>query len=187
MLRGQLLIEINSFANPYPFALHKVDSFVFKYLEKENHIDIIDEYNLHSFNINVLDKRTTLTEKLVSLIRFSLSNNPIVDLNSKIRHFYDLYYLMNDQECLDYVHLTEFIKDFQALLNHDREKFSHPDGWQHKSLNESPLISDWSETWHQLASKYSSELPPLAYTAIPSSQSIEEKLKELLSLMNHIE
>lgn len=43
MLSGQLLIEINSFANPYPFSLQKVDSFVFQYLLSAGFNDIIEE------------------------------------------------------------------------------------------------------------------------------------------------
>ena len=187
MLSGQLLIEINSFANPYPFALQKVDSFVLQYLMGSGHNDIIEEYDLSPFDINVLDKRTTLTEKLVSLIRFSLSPNPIVDISSKIRHFYDLYYLMNDPECHEYVHSTQFTNDFMALLNHDREKFDQPEGWNRKSMQDSTLISDWKTAWRKLAQKYSTELPPLAYSAIPPVDAIESKLEDLLKIIGNLE
>lgn len=94
---------------------------------------------------------------------------------------------MKDKECEEYVHSANFIDDFSELLNHDREKFSHPDGWQNKTLKDSPLITDWKGTWQKLSPKYSSELPPLAYNPIPSYKAIEVKLIELLSLIGHIE
>ena len=48
---------------------------------------------MDSFEVNVLDKKQTVIEKLVSLIRFSFSDIPIDGIRSKIRHFYDLHHL----------------------------------------------------------------------------------------------
>ena len=49
LLYGQLLIEINSFANPYPFGQHIVSSFIRDYLRMGNHDDIIEEFDLGEF------------------------------------------------------------------------------------------------------------------------------------------
>ena len=57
-----------------------------------NRQDMIEQYELKPFLINVLDKRRTIIEKLVSLIRFSFEDDIQKALASKIRHFYDLYY-----------------------------------------------------------------------------------------------
>lgn len=67
---GQLLIEINTYANPYPYIKHEISSFLADYLISINRQDLIEQYELKPFSINVLDKRRTLVEKLVSLIRF---------------------------------------------------------------------------------------------------------------------
>lgn len=167
LLYGQLLIEINSFANPYPFGEHIVSSFIRDYLKMGNHDDIIEEFDLGEFSINVLDKRTTLTEKLVALIRFSLAENPRQELAAKIRHFYDIYHLMQDKECMDYLNGEDFKRNFCSLLNHDREMFAKPDCWQTKHISESPLIYDFESLWNSLSDKYQQELPPLAYSTIP--------------------
>jgi hypothetical protein len=96
---GQLLIEINTYANPYPYVKHEISSFIADYLSITNRWDLIETYQLSSFRTNVLDKRRTMIEKLVSLVRFSFSENPIIALATKIRHFYDLYYLAKEAEC----------------------------------------------------------------------------------------
>lgn len=181
LLPGQLLIEINSFANPFPFALQPVDSFVKQYLVANKLDDIISDYDMGDFEINVLDKRTTLTEKLVSLIRFSLSENPLQDISAKIRHFYDLHFLLQDVECVKYINTDLFINDFNELLQHDRCQFAKPDGWQHRNISESVLITNWSEMWKRLSTKYQEELPPLAYRQIPSPKAIEGSITTLLS------
>lgn len=187
LLYGQLLIEINSFANPYPFGEHLVSSFIRDYLKKGNHDDIIEEFDLDLFSINVLDKRTTLTEKLVSLIRFSLAENPRQEMAAKIRHFYDIYHLMQDDECRSYLDSDTFMQNFISLLNHDKEMFTKPDGWQTKQVSESPLIADLASSWEGLSEKYRQDLPPLAYSAIPAVSEIEGCMKDVFERIKTIE
>lgn len=183
LLSGQLLIEINSFANPWPFHLQKVNSLIQTYLIANGLNDIIEEFDLHSFTINVLDKRTTLIEKLVSLIRFSLSSTPVDDLSAKIRHFYDLHFLLQDDECKAYLSSDKFLNDFQILLNHDREQFDNPTGWQCRTIQESPLITDFHRMWTALSGRYQQELPSLAYNAIPGVLEIESSISSLLKIV----
>ena len=142
MKAGQILIEINTYANPYPYINKEISSFLTEYLVTIGRIDLIEQYNLKSFSINVLDKRRTTVEKLVSLFRFSFEADTIKSLSSKIRHFYDLYYLINDNECYDYIQSTAFQSDFQELFIHDQQQFSEPNGWCIKSVKDSPLIKD---------------------------------------------
>lgn len=99
VIPGQLLFEINSFANPFPYKKIQIRSFVYDYLSMVMAGHLIEEFCLQPFEINVLDKRTTMAEKLVSLTRFSLAKNPLTELEAKIRHFYDLHFLMQDPEC----------------------------------------------------------------------------------------
>lgn len=72
---GQLLVEINSFANPYPYEQKVIECFISDFFRQTGNDNLIEEYDMRPFSMNVLDKRQTFTEKLVSLIRFSLSDN----------------------------------------------------------------------------------------------------------------
>lgn len=183
MIPGQLLIEINSFANPYPFGRYAVGSFILSYLQQNGLYDIITEFDLDEFAINVLDKRTTMTEKLVSLLRFSLGNNPIAGLTAKIRHFYDIHYLVNDYDCRTYLDSEEFMANFNSLIEHDRAMFARPDGWQSRLISESPLLKDFDAIWRILSRRYSLELPSLAYSKIPVSEEIAESMKGVLGII----
>lgn len=183
LIPGQLLIEINSFANPYPFHLQPASSFIRDYLASMGYNDIIEEYDLDMFNINVLDKRTTFSEKIVSLIRFSLSDNPISEVAAKIRHFYDIHYLIQDNEIKDYIKDDEFVLNFNSLLEHDRDLFAKPDGWQNRQLKQSPLVTDLSEFWKTLSLRYEQELPPLAYSKIPTPSEIESSISLVMGIV----
>jgi len=165
---GRILIEVNTYANPYPYTNQDVSSFLTEYLLTIGRIDLIEQYDLKPFSINVLDKRRTIVEKLVSLFRFSFEANSVKSLSSKIRHFYDLYYLINDDECSNYIQSADFRYDFQELFIHDQQQFSEPDGWCTKTIKDSPLLKDFSGIWLKLSPNYRKELTPLAFSEIPN-------------------
>lgn len=180
---GQLLVEINSFANPYPFQKCFLQSFLTEFLLRSGNEDIINEYNMQPFEVNVLDRRTTFTEKTVSLFRCSLANDYITQLTSKIRHFYDLHYLLQDQEILDYLGSGSFQIDFKNLFEKDQQRFDKPDGWKNKHIIDSPLIMDLHTVWKSLHSVYLRELPDLAYKDIPSVDDVEVSIKRLINFI----
>ena len=66
---NKLIVEVNSFANPFPFQRLTIQSFVFDFLIQTGNKKYIEQYNLQSFEVNVLSKEQTLLEKMVSLIR----------------------------------------------------------------------------------------------------------------------
>ncbi|GHT15461.1 hypothetical protein AGMMS4956_15450 [Bacteroidia bacterium] len=173
-IQKRIIVEINSFANPYPFVEQKITSFIAEFLTATDQAEVIQEYGLQQFALNILDKRRTMLEKLVSLIRFSFAENPSKELAKKIRHFYDLYYLAKDEECAKYLQSSKFQNDLSELLIHDQQEFDEPQGWQTKTVKDSPLIIDFPNLWTNLRSTYQNELIPLAYLEIPSENLIEE-------------
>ena len=178
---GQLLVEINAFANPYPSQRCTLNSFLTNFLIQSGNDNLIEEYEMQSFEVTVLDKRRTLTEKLMSLLRCSLADYPMPELSAKIRHFYDLYFLLHDEEVHAYLQSEDFKADLKELFDHDQQEFEKPDGWQGKTMSDSPLLIDFHEIWNNLQSLYLRELPDLAYQEIPSATEIEDSLITILS------
>lgn len=177
---NKLIVEINSFANPFPFQPLSINSMVVDFLEQTGNDKYIKEYNLQPFTLNVLNKEQTLLEKLVSLIRFSFDDNPVESVALKIRHFYDLYFLMVDSECIEFVDSKKFKDQFDAILNHDRDIFDEPKGWQAKPISNSPLLTDFSRLWSKLKGKYEQELSALAYRPIPASKDVVKCFQDLI-------
>ena len=169
---NKLIVEINSFANPFPYKRLTIQSMVFDFLMQTKNEKYIEQYNLQSFEVNVLSKEQTLLEKVVSLIRFSFKDNTIESISEKIRHFYDLYYLMKNAECIEFVASDLFKIQFDTILKHDREMFGEPTGWQNKLIAESPLVNGFSNLWKQLKGKYQTELSALAYRPIPDEKDV---------------
>lgn len=178
---GEMLLEISSFANPYPWQLRTIRSFIAEHLHQSGNDELINKYDLADFEIPVLDYRRTLTEKLVSLMRCSLADKYMEQMNAKIRHFYDLHYLMQDEDCRAYIRSDEFLADFLALLEHDRQSFAKPDGWRERPLDASPLVIDLHGTWKRLQLTYLRELPDLAYRDVPPVEQVEASMNLIVS------
>jgi len=179
-ISDKLIIEINSFANPYPYQKIQVQSIIGKFLQTHNASGLIEKYSLEPFNLNVLDKKQTILEKLVSLIRFSFDENPVKSITGKMRHFYDLFYLLLDEECNKYVMSENFKKDFMDLIEHDKLIFNDPIGWSQKVFNQSPLITNFDQLWDSLKASYRSELLQIAFSKIPDEKEVKSSFKSLI-------
>jgi hypothetical protein len=177
---NKLIVEINSFANPFRYKRLTIQSMVFDFLMQTKNEKYIEQYNLQSFEVNVLSKEKTLLEKMVSLIRISFKENTAESISEKIRHYYDLYYIMKNPECAEFVASDSFKKQFDTILGHDREMFEEPKDWQTKSISESPLVTNFSTLWKQIKEKYQTELSALAYRPIPDEKDVAKCFEELL-------
>ena len=177
---NKLIVEINSFANPFPYQRLTIQSMVFDFLMQTSNEQYIEQYNLQSFELNVLSKEQTLLEKMMSLVRFSFNENTVESISEKIRHFYDLYYLMKHPECVAFVASNSFKHQFDAILQHDRAMFEEPRGWQTKAISASPLVNDFSNLWQQLKEKYQTELSALAFRPIPDEKDVAKCFEELI-------
>lgn len=183
---NRIIVEINSFANPYPFVQQKITSFIAEFLVASNQPEYIEQYGLQSFTLNILDKRRTMIEKLVSLIRFSFAENPVTAIASKIRHFYDLYLLAQDKECTEYIQSASFKADFAELLIRDKETFDTPENWWDKNMEDSPLVAGFPSLWKSLRTTYQNELSTLAFSPIPNEKEVAESftltIKQLIKI-----
>lgn len=90
-LKQHLIVETAVFFMSYPTKTMIADSFVYKYLFDNEHEDIIEEYNLKPFEINVQSAERTFIDKLFALGDYYLSGT----IKGHSRHIYDLYKLLD--------------------------------------------------------------------------------------------
>lgn len=175
-------IDVGDMTKLFPYQKRTIKSFVYEYLISYGFKDIIKDFELEPFEMNVQDKRTTMTEELVTLFISSLGKSPVSQLETKIRYFYDLHYLYEDQECKNYLEGDQFIENFISLYDQDSELFDNHAGWNEKNLIASPLFTDLPHIWNKLSDRYYKELPPLCYSlSIPSADMIEASLIEIIN------
>lgn len=175
-ISNSLIIEVNSFANPFPYESLEIKSFITEFLEEIKALDLIRKYKLEAFRLNVLDKKQTLIEKIVSLIRFSFEEDVNKSIAEKIRHFYDIYYLLAEKQCSDYIESKRFREDFRELIVHDKNAFDEPKGWNEKDFKKSVLINEFEDIWDGVKSIYVKELSDLSYAKIPDDKEVKKNL-----------
>lgn len=183
-LGNHVVVEINTYGNPYPYERKKITSFIAEMMERRGLGDMIDSYDMEPFELNILDKRRTLCEKVVSLLRFSFEEDPAAGLSSKIRHFYDIHFLMQDYECREYLR-SAFPAELKALVEHDKAEFDRPPLWKSSPVLSSPLLTDFDEIWHKISSVYRAEVGALSYGEIPSDDMIASTFKTLLPIIGN--
>lgn len=126
-----------------------------------------------------------MCEKIVSLLRFSFSDNTIEGLSSKIRHFYDLHYMSMDKECIEYLS-NEFPSNIREIIAHDKAEFDRPQLWKKADLTKSVLFTSFDETWHKLTATYKSELGKLTYRELPAPDKIASSIRPLMEYVKNI-
>ena len=181
--QGVIQLEVVSFANPYPYSKRKIGTLLRDFLLMREREDMVEQYGLTEFEMNVLDLGRTTTEKLVSLIRQSLGDDYLGGLRAKIRHFYDLHYLLQDARCRVYLESEAFAADFGRLLAEDQARFIDPAGWQTRTIAESPLILDFDAVWTTLQPVFERELSELAYRPLPDSEDVVSSFKTIAGLL----
>ena len=185
---ARVIVEISAFANPFPYEKRLIEPLVSTVLKEQGMIDFMDKYDLGAFELNVLSLMQTLCEKLISLIRFSMSADPITALSSKIRHFYDIEALLHREDLLRYIEGTSFLDDIQRLIRHDQTAFSEPQGWgKLTSIEEAPVIKDFDTMWNKkLGAEYERNLSLIAYKSIPSRQKVEQTFMGLIDRLKSV-
>lgn len=173
----RLLIEINSFANPHPYVEMPIQSMIADFLEQTNDKNSLNNYELNSFSINVLGLERTFTEKTLSLVRASYAENPLEELSDKIRHIYDLHYILTKASMREFIssnHFQQMIKDVLA----DDEKNSQFQGdWTKKPLKEALIFSDWENVWKDLQNVYHNAFKTLVFSELPNVKAIDDSMK----------
>ena len=181
-LGSHVVVEINTYGNPHPYEKKKISSFIAEMMARRGLADMIDRYDMEPFELNILDKRRTLCEKVVSLLRFSFEEDPAAGLSSKIRHFYDIHFLMLDYDCGEYLR-SIFPAELKALVEHDKAEFDRPPLWKTSDVLQSPLLTSFSEMWKRIAPVYQSEVGALSFGELPKPEEVSQSMDFLIRIV----
>lgn len=106
-LKQQLIVETAVFLRSYPSKRLTATSFIYDFLFKNNHGDIISEYKLEPFELNVQAAERTMIDKLYALGDYYLNGT----INGHSRHIYDICKLLEIVKIDDELkHLREMVR-----------------------------------------------------------------------------
>ncbi len=184
-IRDNLIVEATWLGSFEPYGKGKVNSLTYEMMIEKNQQQTADKYGLNPFDVNVLSPKRTFCEKIMSLVRFSYTENPIEDLNNKIRHIYDLNRMLNNEEIEQFFNSKEFEELLVKVANDDMLSFRGGNKWLQNHPVKALIFKDRINVWDNLKSTYFSNFSKLVYGKLPSNYEILETLKIITERMNN--
>lgn len=175
-----LLLEINAFTTPEPYSLMPVSTLIAESLDMIGRSDLVQEFGLAAFEVNVLNIERTVAEKIMGLVRASCEENAEEQLKAKIRHIYDLCLIRRDAKYVGLFTDDALLPMLKVVEDADRQQFRHAGSWLDSPLHETAIFSDATSIWQKIRGEFHTRFSPLVYDGdIPEDD-------EVISLLDAI-
>ena len=135
-LKQNLIVETSVYIRAYPSVRMKASSFIYDYLKKSGFNNLIAEYGLEPFELNVQSKERTLIDKVFALGDYYLDNK----VTEHSRHLYDLYKLSGVVELN--ANLKRLVKEVAEERKHHQACLSAHEGVYLKGLIQEIIDKD---------------------------------------------
>lgn len=186
-VREQVVVEATWLGNFEPFSAMLVSSFIYEMMKSKGQDELIEQYNMSPFTIQVLSKLRTFCEKIMSLVRFSRTEEPIGDLRNKIRHVYDIHQMLKDKEIRQFFESSGFDDMLIKVGNDDMIGYKNNNDWLHEHPSKAIIFDKAQETWKQLSTAYKGDFKDLIIGELPVEAELIETLKQVASRLKKIE
>lgn len=182
-VRDVIVVEATWLGRYDPYHNENISSYIYEMMIETNQYDLAEKFEMLPFEVQVLDSRRTICEKIMSLVRFSYGENPIQYLKDKIRHTYDINQLLKDKDIEIFFSSEEFNKMFISVAHDDVESFKNNNKWLNYHPKEALLFKSTKDIWEEIKSTYNTEFKDLVYGEFPSE---DEILKTLIRVGKRI-
>ncbi len=185
-VRDAIVVEATWLGYYEPYTTRSIVSFVGQMMLNNKQSDIAIENGLLPFDLLVLEPTRTICEKIMSLVRFSYSANPLGDLKQKIRHTYDLHQLLNQEEYITFFQSTAFDEMLLKVANDDVASFKNNNHWLIHHPNDALIFNDLDNVWSDLKTIYSGDFKSLVYGVLPKEEAVFDTLKMIKERLKRI-
>ena len=186
-VRNNIIVQSTWLGHFEPYTKGTVSSYIYEMMLKANQQDVINQYEMNPFDVLVLKTERTLCEKIMSLVRFSQTEQPITDLSNKIRHTYDLHMMLKDEKLNAIFNSKEFDEMLLKVANDDVISFKNNNIWLSNHPTEAVLFSDTENTWNQIKETYETSFKELVFGEFPSENEIMNTIKVVSERLKTIE
>lgn len=186
-VRDAIIIEATWLGYFEPYSKKVLNSYIYDMMIATGQKALAEEYNLLPLEVLVLDSRRTLCEKIMSLVRFSHTEQPIPDLNAKIRHVYDIHQLLKDETVRNFFNSDDFDTMLLKVAHDDVQSFKNNNDWLRYHPKEAMIFNSPEETWHQLKDTYQNQFKFLVYGELPKEEVILATIKKVSNRLSRVE
>ncbi|RRQ48821.1 nucleotidyl transferase AbiEii/AbiGii toxin family protein [Maribacter algicola] len=186
-IRDAIIIEATWLGYFEPHTKRVLNTYIYDMMNANNQTTLAEEYNLLPFEALVLDSRRTLCEKIMSLVRFSYTEKPIIDLNAKIRHVYDIYQLLKDETVQAFFTSDAFDAMLLKVAHDDLQSFKNNNDWLKHHPKEALIFKEPEETWNQLKDTYQNDFKFLVYGEFPNEKEVLSTIIEVSQRLQKVD
>jgi hypothetical protein len=185
-VRDVIVLESTWLGYHEPYTTKSIVSFVGSMMIRNGQPDIAAANGLLPFELLVLEPVRTICEKIMSLIRFSYSENPVEDLKKKIRHTYDLHQLLQQKEFIEFIDSPAFEEMLLKVANDDVVSFKNNNQWLKHHPGEALLFKHTETVWDELKPVYNGDFKNLVYGSLPDERVILNTLQRIKGRLTDI-
>ncbi|MBX2932009.1 MAG: nucleotidyl transferase AbiEii/AbiGii toxin family protein [Chitinophagaceae bacterium] len=186
-VRDVIIVEATWLGYYEPYTTKAVSSFIYEMMIKTGQQAIAEEYGLQPLEVKVLEPKRTLCEKIMSLVRFSYTEEPLKDLQVKIRHTYDLHQLLKDKELVDFFNTSAFDEMLLKVGNDDVASFKNNNDWLIHHPNQSLMFRELETVWNELQPIYIGDFRKLVFADFPYDTDVLATLQQIKQRLSSIE
>jgi len=186
-VRDCIILETTWLGSHEPYLKQNVNSFIYEMMVSKGQIELAEKYNLLPFEVLTLEIKRTLCEKIMSLVRFSHTDNPIQNLSLKIRHLYDIRQILTDKELFNFFESDDFEKLLIKVAKDDIHSFRNNNEWLVIHPSKAIIFSDTQNVWTQISKVYFGTFSKLVYGQLPDEREIIktiDKVKKRIKIID---
>lgn len=178
-VREHIVVEATWLGNYEPYTTAEVNSFISDMMRSSGQAVLIEEFGLQPFTVRVLTKERTICEKIMSLVRFSYTEEPYEDLAKKIRHIYDIYMILKDATVAAFFDSEEFDKLLNMVGKDDILTYKNNNGWLNAPPQNAIIYAEPEATWAAIRQTYRTTFKDLVTGSLPEEP-------ELVTMLQHV-
>ncbi|MBC8493454.1 MAG: nucleotidyl transferase AbiEii/AbiGii toxin family protein [Candidatus Thioglobus sp.] len=186
-VRNDIIIETGWLGSSEPYEAKSIQSYIYDAIVDSDVDGVIEKFDLSPFTVNALSISRTLCEKIMSLVRFSCGQDPIKDLNNKIRHIYDIHQLLNNNQLSDFFNSKEFDGMLMQVAIEDISSFKNNKDWISVHPKEALIFSDIENTWAKLSKTYNTDFSELVFGNLPAEKDVIATLAKVAGKLSTID
>ena len=153
-VKDDITLEVSHLGNFEPNVTKPIRTLIAEYIKTTPNIGLITQFGLADFEVKALAVERTFCEKIISLVRFSYTENPISDLSNKVRHTYDLTLLLRLDSIKDFVNSDSFGIMLLQVAKDDDKAIPNNKEWLYKHPKDALIFSDTVLVWNVLKKVY---------------------------------
>lgn len=178
-IRDVIIVEASWLGYFEPNEKRSIRTFISEMMEKNYQQEMIETFGLEPFEVSVLNPKRTFCEKIMSLVRFSYTENPIQDLRNKIRHIYDLHKLLINNKINLFFESEEFPQMLEKVRQDDVLGYKNNNDWLSQPIKNALIFRDLENVWKDLSNVYHTDFRPLVYGDLPKENEILDTLRKI--------